>query len=244
MAQEIISKCPVCNHRLIATKLSCKSCGLELSNDFTLSKFNYLNTDELEFIEVYLHCKGNLKELQKEMKLSYPAAKKRFDTILSSLGYQPENSLQTNMEIVLSEVPIYEDESAVVKSIKQKLNETNGITRISLPRGSDFQICYEPFGNGLHATNIPSSRILTWSAFDAAIELLKKQNGKAQKGQAMKAKLGEAGLTLDTIEGYVAYKAYGVKKGESTLRMISALSAILEWCGMCKNGYGYLTLKS
>ena len=59
----------------------------------------------------------------------------------------------------------------------------------------------------------------------------------------MKAKLGEPGLTLDTIEGYVAYHAYGVKKGESALRTISAMAAILEWSGMCESAYGYVKLK-
>lgn len=59
----------------------------------------------------------------------------------------------------------------------------------------------------------------------------------------MKAKLGEPELTLDTVEGYVAFHAFGVKKGESTIRTISALAAILEWAGICENGYGYLKLK-
>jgi hypothetical protein len=31
--------------------------------------------------------------------------------------------------------------------------------------------------------------------------------------------------------------------GESTIRTISALSAILEWAGVCENGYGYLRKK-
>lgn len=242
--QEIIGFCPVCSDKLTASKLKCHECGLELSNDFTLSRFNYLKEDELNYIEVYLKCSGNLREVQKQLGISYPLAKKQFNKVLNSLGFTPSDSnTASEKDIILSELPIYEDESYVVKAIKKRLNIHNGTTTIALPRGGNFQIYYEAFGNGLIATNVPTSRVLTWKAFDAAIEVLEYNNGTAKKGQAMRSKLGEGALTLDTVEGYVAYKAYGVKLGESTLRTISALSAILDWAGVCTNGYGYLSLK-
>lgn len=228
----------------MASRLTCHHCGLELSNDFTLSKFNYLREDELNFIEMYLKCQGNLKNLQKQLKISYPAAKRQFENVLKSLGFSTmDENLSANIEVILSELPIYEDESEPVKAIKKRLNAHNGLSTLALPRGGSFQIYYDGFGNGIIASNIPASRVLTWKAFDAAVEVMKKNQGQAKKGQAMKAKLGEPDLTLDTIEGYVAHKAYGVKMGESTLRTISALSSILEWAGICNNGYGYLELK-
>lgn len=244
MSKEIIGHCPICQEQLIASRLTCRHCGLELSNDFTLSKFNYLKEDDLNFIEMYLKCQGSLKELQKQLKISYPAAKRQFDNVLKSLGFNKEDeNLPANIEVILSELPIYEDESNTVKSIKKRLNAHNGLATLALPRGGSFQIYYDGFGNGVIATNVPASRVLTWKAFDSAVEVMEKNHGKAKKGQAMKAKLGEPDLTLDTIEGYVAYKAYGIKMGESTLRTISALSSILEWSGICNNGYGYLELR-
>lgn len=242
--QEIIGFCPVCTDKLVASKLKCHGCGLELANDFALSRFNYLKEDELNYIEVYLQCSGNLREVQKQLGISYPLAKKQFNKVLSSLGLTPRNSYtNSDKEVILTELPIYEDESYTVKAIKKRLNIHNGITTIALPRGGSFQIYYEAYGNGIVATNIPASRTLTWKAFDAAIEVMKQNKGSAKKGQAMRSKLGAGALTLDTVEGYVAYKAYDVKIGESTLRTISALSAILEWAGICNNGYGYLSLK-
>lgn len=242
MEQEIIGCCPICNERLVAAKLACRHCGLELTNDFTLSKFNYLNQTELEFIEMYLRCQGNLKELQKQLKLSYPAARKQFDSVLSSLGYLPEAALCSLEEAVITELPVYEDESQIVKALKKKLNTFHGKAAIPLKRGGVFHIYYETFGNGLIASNLPQNHTLTWKAFDCAIEVLEKNKGKVKKGQAMKARLGEPELTLDTLEGYVAFHAFGIKKGEFTLRTVSALSSILEWSGICRNGYGYVEL--
>ncbi|MEG1459055.1 MAG: DUF2089 family protein, partial [Acetivibrio sp.] len=222
-------------------KLTCHHCGLELSNDFTLNKFSFLSQEELAFVECFLFFGGNLKGVQKQLHLSYPAAKKRLSQVQEHLGLKPEEE-EKILEPTLKKLPLYRDESSTVRKIKEKLNRSGGIATLPLPKGEPFQIYYEDYGNGILATNLPHSRTLTWSAFDYAVTLLEKNGGKAAKGNAMKGKLGSAGLPLDSLEGYVAYHAYHIKKGESCLRTISSLSAILEWAGLCKNGYGYVEL--
>lgn len=76
MVKELVAQCPRCSEKLIATKLSCNNCELELNGDFPLSKFDYLSTDEIDFIESFLKAQGNFKTLQNEKGLSYPAVKK------------------------------------------------------------------------------------------------------------------------------------------------------------------------
>lgn len=242
MPQHIIGHCPVCNNKLTATRLTCHQCGLELSNDFALNKFSFLSDEDLAFVELFLFHSGNLKELQKELHLSYPAVKKRLSKIQLALGFSEAHAAKNPVEPVINHLPLYQDESQVVRKIKQKLNQCGGTATITLSKGEAFQVYYEDFGNGVHVSNLPHHRILTWKAFDSAIELLNKSNGRAAKGNAMKGRLGSNALPLTSIEGYVAFHAYNVKEGESCLRMISPLSAILEWCGVCKNGYGYLEL--
>lgn len=243
MSNELLGFCPICKEKLTASRLTCHHCGVEFTGDFALSRFHYLTEKELLFIEMYLKCKGNLKELQQNLKISYPNAKKQFYQVLLSLGFSEEVNKDNKIEVIVSELPMYQDESEVIRTIKKRLNFNNGFAVLPLQKGGNFQICYESFGNGILATNLPSNKVLIWAAFDAAVTVMKNNGGKALKGQAMSAKLGEPGLTLDTVEGYVAHHAYGVKKGESALRMISALSSILEWAGICNNCYGYLELK-
>lgn len=242
MSQHIIGNCPVCKNELVATKLSCHHCGLELSNDFILNKFSFLSEEELAFVECFLRFSGNLKEVQKQLHLSYPSAKKRLSLIQEHLLLNPETNTKKALDPTLKHLPIYQDESKIIHCIKERLNQSGGIATIPLSKGDTFQIYYEDYGNGILATNLPHNRTLTWKAFDCAVSLLKKSGGKAPKGNAMKGKLGSKDLPLDSIEGYVAFYAYGAKKGDSCLRMISSLSAILEWSGICKNGYGYLEL--
>lgn len=243
MAQHIIGHCPICKEELVATKLTCKHCGLELSNDFSLNKFNLLPDDDLYFLEHFIKASGNLRAVENQLKISYSAVKLRLHRIQQQLGHVESDDQENTINIVLTEIPIYQDESTVIRNIKEKLNQNHGIASISMARGNTFQIYYEEYGNGIYATNLPHNRIITWKVFDYAVEVIQKNGGKALKGQAMKAKLGEPGLTLDTVEGYVAHYGYNVKFGDSTLRMISPLSAILEWADICINGYGYLQLK-
>ena len=39
----VIGECPVCHSDLKVKKLECVKCHTEISGNFTLSKFNYLN---------------------------------------------------------------------------------------------------------------------------------------------------------------------------------------------------------
>lgn len=83
----VISVCPVCKHDLKVTKLSCDHCDTVIEGSFTLSKFNYLETEKLYFIEVFVKNRGNIKAIEKELNISYPTVKKMLDDVIVGLGY-------------------------------------------------------------------------------------------------------------------------------------------------------------
>jgi hypothetical protein len=78
--------CPVCGETLALTRLSCQACGTELSGDFQACEFCALSGDERELLRVFLASRGNMKELQNYLKVSYPTARLRFDALLGKLG--------------------------------------------------------------------------------------------------------------------------------------------------------------
>ncbi len=84
----VMSECPVCQHDLEVTKLSCGNCGTEIQGNYTLSKFNYLNAEKLYFIEIFVKNRGNIKAIEKEMGYSYPTIKKMLDEVITELGYK------------------------------------------------------------------------------------------------------------------------------------------------------------
>lgn len=59
----------------------------------------------------------------------------------------------------------------------------------------------------------------------------------------MHSKLGEKGVSLDSIEGYIASEVYDKKIGESVFRRITPIVNILIWVSVCENKKGCLKLK-
>ena len=84
---QVISECPVCSKKLSVQRLKCQGCGTVIENDFKLSKFDYLNHDQLDFIEVFIKCRGSIKEVEKELGISYPTVRAKLDEVITSLGY-------------------------------------------------------------------------------------------------------------------------------------------------------------
>lgn len=128
MERELVASCPRCNEKLIATKLSCDNCELELNGYFPLSKFDYLTIDELEFVECFLKHQGNFKAVQNEKGISYPATKKKLTDILSKLKLTPQNTIERSELSVpsIKNLPVKDTDSLVVRKIKEKLNAQEG----------------------------------------------------------------------------------------------------------------------
>ena len=82
------SNCPVCSSRLALTRLSCPSCETELSGAFAQCEFCVLADDDREVLRVFLASRGNMKELERHLGVSYPTARARFDTLLAKLGIE------------------------------------------------------------------------------------------------------------------------------------------------------------
>lgn len=87
MGYRIIGKCPVCSGKLRAVRLKCGKCGTVIENEFELSKFEYLEEEQLSFIETFVKCRGSIKDVEKELGISYPTVRAKLDEVISALGY-------------------------------------------------------------------------------------------------------------------------------------------------------------
>jgi len=80
------SDCPVCGDRLSVTRLGCGSCGTELAGVFSSCAFCSLTASETEMLNVFLASRGNLRDLEKHLGVSYPTARLKFNQLLEKLG--------------------------------------------------------------------------------------------------------------------------------------------------------------
>ena len=82
------TSCPVCNQRLATTRLTCPDCSTELSGAFTSCEFCVLTDEDRDVLRVFLASRGNMKELERHLGVSYPTARARFDGLLTKLGIE------------------------------------------------------------------------------------------------------------------------------------------------------------
>ena len=86
MARDVISTCPVCEGELAITRLHCRSCGTALEGEFGVGRYGRLTKEQLSLLESFLRSRGNLKDLERELGISYPTVRGRIDSLLRALG--------------------------------------------------------------------------------------------------------------------------------------------------------------
>lgn len=82
------NNCPVCGETLALTRLSCDECGTELAGHFPTCEYCSLSDEDREILRVFLSSRGNMKELERHLEVSYPTARARFDAVLARLGLE------------------------------------------------------------------------------------------------------------------------------------------------------------
>src|SRR5215211_8848527 len=87
MPHDVISTCPVCSQELAVTRLHCRSCGTTLEGDFSVGRFGRLSRDQLTLLESFLRSRGNLREMERELGISYPTVRSRVEALVRALGF-------------------------------------------------------------------------------------------------------------------------------------------------------------
>jgi hypothetical protein len=89
MPHDVISTCPVCSSELAVTRLHCRSCGTTLEGDFSVGRFGRLSRDQMTLLESFLRSRGNLRDMERELGISYPTVRSRVEALVRALGFGP-----------------------------------------------------------------------------------------------------------------------------------------------------------
>jgi hypothetical protein len=84
-----IGKCPICETGLRVTELTCPACNTRIVSDLMTCPFCNLPSDALAFLWAFLKARGNIKEVEKDLGISYPTVRRRLDDLLTGLGLAP-----------------------------------------------------------------------------------------------------------------------------------------------------------
>lgn len=239
---KLISKCPCCNGTLNITSLQCPDCGVELRNTFELSAFDRLDEEQMSFLLSFLRHRGNLKNLQEEINISYPTAKKRLEDLLVALEITPEGGGITKQEVLdMSSISVNRTSNRASEIIKAKLLDNGGRVTVFTARGLPCEVWMNADGISFTSDKLPIKPPYEYRVFDVIVDLLVSQGGRAKKGNGRNYRLGEKNCDKTTVVGAVAIDR-GNNIGDSVFDPVFVFAAILEWAGIAHNERGELTL--
>ncbi len=95
------TQCPVTGEPLEVTRLECPTSGVVIEGRFQPNEFALLPKEQLEFMRIFIKVRGNLKEVERVLGLSYPTIRQRFEGLLKVLGYEAYEDVEDERADVL-----------------------------------------------------------------------------------------------------------------------------------------------
>jgi hypothetical protein len=88
----IILKCPSCDGNLTIARLDCPDCKISIEGEFTPPALLKLTGAQIDFVEVFIKNRGVIREVERELGVSYPTVRARLDEVIAALGYSPKSA--------------------------------------------------------------------------------------------------------------------------------------------------------
>ena len=80
--------CPACNASLMVTRLTCPNCGTEVTGSFPPDLFSRLSPNDFDFVVLFVKSRVNVKEMERELGISYWTIRSRLNEIVEQLGLE------------------------------------------------------------------------------------------------------------------------------------------------------------
>jgi hypothetical protein len=91
MPHDVIATCPVCAGELAVTRLRCGGCGTTIEGEFGVGRFASLTREQTQVLESFLRSRGNLRDMERELLISYPTVRARVEALVRALGFGPRD---------------------------------------------------------------------------------------------------------------------------------------------------------
>ncbi|HEX5414463.1 MAG TPA: DUF2089 domain-containing protein [Chloroflexota bacterium] len=95
---DVLGQCPVCGDELRVTRLACPTCQTAIEGSFSLGRLQRLSPDQLAFLEVFVRNRGVIREVEKELGVSYPTVRNRLDDLIRALGFEVRDEAEVVRE--------------------------------------------------------------------------------------------------------------------------------------------------
>ena len=99
--RKLLEACPACGCEMIVTQQSCTCCNTSVAGTFQPTIFSKLSPESLNFIEAFVKNRGNVKEMERELGLSYWTIRNRLNDVIAELGFEAAQEDEAELQASL-----------------------------------------------------------------------------------------------------------------------------------------------
>ena len=84
--RKLIEHCPACGGPLVVTEMLCPRCQTQVRGRYSPCPFCALTSDQLVFLKLFVEKRGNLRDVERELGVSYPTVRGKLEEIAERLA--------------------------------------------------------------------------------------------------------------------------------------------------------------
>jgi hypothetical protein len=89
MNRKILESCPTCGGEFEITELTCNVCDTVVRSRYDPCPFCRLAPEDLAFMLLFVRHRGNVKDMERELGVSYWTIRGRLNELIASMGLEP-----------------------------------------------------------------------------------------------------------------------------------------------------------
>jgi hypothetical protein len=95
MERKILESCPTCGGEFAITELTCNVCETVVRSRYSPCPFCRLSPEDLAFMLLFIRHRGNVKDMERELGVSYWTIRGRLNELIASMGLEPAGEDET-----------------------------------------------------------------------------------------------------------------------------------------------------
>lgn len=100
MTRPLPTNCPLCAGPIHVARITCERCACSVEGHFSLDWLVGLSPEQLQFVKVFLMCRGKIKDVEQALGISYPTVVSRLDAVVAAVGGVPVTSEARPLDVL------------------------------------------------------------------------------------------------------------------------------------------------
>jgi hypothetical protein len=93
MPKQTPNACPSCGSPMVIAELKCTGCDTVVRGEFFITPLGNLSEEQLAFVKTFVLARGNIREVESRMGISYPTVRAKLDEAIRAISGPEQASL-------------------------------------------------------------------------------------------------------------------------------------------------------